>query len=415
MVKKIAKALKEENISNAVLFTALVAGLGYMVDIFDLLLFSIVRVESLRSLGLSEDLILSKGILLINAQMTGLLLGGILWGVLGDRLGRVSVLFGSILLYSVANIINGFVTNVETYAVLRFVAGIGLAGELGAGVTLASELLPRKWRGLGTTFIATVGMIGAVLAAVIADIADWRTAYIIGGVMGLVLLALRLNVRESKLYEKMRGNVHNASRGNFFLLFTRKRILRYLMVILIGAPIWGVVGIFITFTPEFAKAFGMTDLPTAGKAVLFSYAGLLVGDLISGLMSQALKSRRKAVAISLGFLTLFIALYVAAPHGSLPLYYAACFLMGIGCGYWAMFVQMGAEQFGTNIRATAATTVPNMVRGLTVPMTASFHALIPVFGTIWAGVAVVGFMMIVAAICLFFLPETFHEDLDYVE
>ena len=416
MKKRISKALEREGIDRAVMFTALVAALGYMVDIFDLLLFSIVRVQSLKDLGFAGDDILSKGVLLINAQMAGLMIGGILWGVLGDRLGRVRVLFGSILLYSLANIINGFVQNVELYALLRFIAGIGLAGELGAGVTLASELLPRHWRGLGTTFIATIGVSGAVLAALVAELTDWRTAYIIGGVMGLVLLALRLNVKESGLFEKMVGGDKKIKRGNFLMLFTKwDRFKRYICVILVGAPLWGVVGLFITFTPEFARAFGMAVLPKAGLAVLFCYAGLVVGDLLSGVMSQALKSRRKSVAISLGFLTLFITLYILAPHESLNLYYASCFLMGIGAGYWAMFVQMGAEQFGTNIRATTATTIPNMVRGLTVPMTASFHALIPALGVVGAGVSVVGVMIVLAALSLLLLEETFGIDLDYTE
>ena len=416
-MKRISKALEREGIDRAVMFTALVAALGYMVDIFDLLLFSIVRVQSLRDLGLTEPEILTKGILLINAQMSGLLVGGILWGVVGDRLGRVKVLFGSILLYSLANIINGFVTNVEMYAVLRFIAGIGLAGELGAGVTLASELLPRMWRGLGTTFIASIGVAGAILAAVVADVTDWRTAYIIGGVMGLILLAMRLNVKESSLYQKMAGEEKGVKRGNFLMLFSNfDRFKRYLCVILVGAPLWGVVGLFITFTPEFAKAFGMLEpLPKAGTAVLFCYAGLVVGDMISGVMSQVLKSRRKSIAISLVFLTLFITLYIIAPHESLNLYYASCFLMGIGAGYWAMFVQMGAEQFGTNIRATTATSIPNMVRGLTVPITASFHGLIPAIGVVGAGVSVVGTLIVMAFIALMMLKETFGVDLDYTE
>jgi MFS transporter, putative metabolite:H+ symporter len=413
-MKALYAAMEREGVEKAVMFTAVVAALGYMVDIFDLLLFSIVRVQSLKDLGIEGDAILTQGIVLINSQMAGLMLGGILWGVLGDRMGRVSVLFGSILLYSLANIANAFVQDVPTYALLRFIAGIGLAGELGAGVTLASELLPKHLRGLGTAFIATIGMIGAVLAAVIADITDWRTAYVVGGAMGLCLLALRLNVKESGLYQKV-SSVTEVSRGNFLLLFRRKRLLRYLAVILIGAPIWGVVGIFITFTPEFATAFGMAIIPKAGTAVLFCYAGLLAGDLASGVVSQILQSRRKTVAIFLGLLSLAILMYIIAPHESLSHYYGLCFAMGAGAGYWAMFVQMGAEQFGTNIRATAATSIPNMVRGLTVPMTAGFHALIPAFGVIGAGVSVLVIMIILAAGSLFVLPETFKTDLDYTE
>ena len=246
------QGLRDENIDKATIITIIVAALGYFVDIFDLLLFSIVRVESLRDLGLEGEQLLDSGVFLLNVQMAGLLIGGILWGIWGDKFGRLSVLFGSILLYSVANIANSFVNSVELYAVFRFLAGIGLAGELGAGVTLASELLPKKWRGLGTTFIATIGVLGATFAATVAEFTDWRTAYMIGGVMGLVLLALRINVRESALFQKMEDNV---SKGNFLLFFTRADLFkRYLAIILIGGPIWGVVALFITFTPEFAGA-----------------------------------------------------------------------------------------------------------------------------------------------------------------
>jgi putative MFS transporter len=415
-MQKIRDFLQREQVDKATLLTVTVAALGYFVDIFDLLLFSIVRVQSLKSIGVPEDQILETGIYLINVQMAGLLVGGIVWGIWGDKLGRISVLFGSILLYSVANIANGFVHDVEMYALFRFIAGVGLAGELGAGVTLASELFPRAWRGLGTTFIASVGVLGAVFAAFVAELTDWRTAYIIGGVMGLALLLLRINVRESGLYEKMAKGAQNISRGNFLMLITNGKLFtRYLAVILVGAPLWGIVGLFITFTPEFAKDFGMTVIPKAGTAVLACYAGLAVGDAFSGILSQLLRSRRKAVAICLVFMSCSIAAYVLAPHETLFEYYSLCFLMGVGAGYWAMFVQMGAEQFGTNIRATAATSIPNMVRGFIIPMSASFHFLIPYTGVTMAGVTVLAVMISLAFLSLLVLRETFHEDLDYIE
>lgn len=399
----------------AILMTVMVAALGYFVDIFDLLLFSIVRVQSLKDLGVAEADLLATGIRLINTQMAGLLIGGFLWGIVGDRAGRISVLFGSIALYSIANIANGFVTSVDHYAQLRFIAGLGLAGELGAGISLASELLPRTLRGLGTTFIASIGVLGATFAAVVAEFADWRIAYIIGGIMGICLLALRVNARESGLYETL-ARQEGVSRGNVLLLFTRPALLKkYLAVILVGSPIWGIVGLFITFTPEFAKDFGMVNIPKAGMAVLSCYAGLAVGDLFSGVLSQFLRSRRKAVAVSLGMLVMFIAVYVGLRHDSLPLYYLSCGLLGLGAGYWAMFVQIGAEQFGTNIRATAATTIPNLVRGLTIPMTAGFHALIPQLGVTGSGLAVMAVAITLALAALFTLKETFDTDLDYLE
>lgn len=407
---------KNLSMDRAVALTILVAALGYFVDIFDLLLFSIVRVQSLKDLGVPADQLLAMGIRLINCQMAGLLIGGIAWGILGDRMGRVSVLLGSILMYSVANIANGFVTSVDQYAALRFIAGIGLAGELGAGVTLASELLPTKWRGLGTTFIASIGVLGATAAATIADMTDWRVAYMVGGVIGLVLLFLRVNVKESGLYQKTASVTQGAARGNLMILLTRWSLLRrYIAVILIGAPIWATVGLFITFAPEFAKDFGMSVAPTAGKAVFFCYLGLAFGDMASGLLSQYLGSRRKTVAVFLSILVVFGGAHVMIHHNSLAMYYGLCFLIGVSIGYWAMFVQMGAEQFGTNIRATAATTIPNFVRGLTIPMTAGFHALIPHFGVTGSGVAVVGLTIALAFLSLLSLKETFTADLDFVE
>lgn len=405
--------LATADIDKATAITILVAALGYFVDIFDLLLFSIVRVQSLKDLGLEGEQLLDSGVLLLNVQMAGLLIGGIIWGVWGDKFGRLSVLFGSILLYSVANIANGFVQSVEMYAALRFIAGLGLAGELGAGVTLASELLPKKYRGLGTTFIAAIGVLGATLAAVVAELTDWRTAYIIGGVMGLCLLVLRINVRESSLFEKMDETV---SKGNIFILLKSWTLMRrYIAVVIVGAPLWAVVGLFITFTPEFAADLGLDIVPTAGTAVLCCYAGLAVGDLFSGLLSQFLQSRKKAVLVFIGMTAVSITLYVILPHETLFSYYAMIFFMGCWIGYWAMFVQMGAEQFGTNIRATTAISIPNMVRGMIIPISMGFNFLKPELGIVYSGVTVVGVVLVMAALATLTLKETFHEDLDYVE
>lgn len=412
MLKRIERKLE---IDRAVTLTIIVASLGYFVDVFDLLLFSIVRVQSLKDLGVAEANLMPLGIYLINVQMAGLLIGGILWGIWGDKLGRVSVLFGSILMYSLANIANGFVTTVDQYAILRFIAGIGLAGELGAGVTLASELLPRNWRGIGTTFIASIGVAGAVFAVVVAELTDWRTAYIIGGCMGLCLLVLRLQVKESSLFKIMKLKKKEISRGNLLLLLKPRLLKKYIAVILVGAPLWAVVGLLITFSPEFAKDFGMTDIPKAGTSVMFCYIGLVIGDTFSGLLSQFLRSRKKAVALFLIMTGGFSCLYAWGPHTSLDVFYTLCLLLGIGVGYWAMFVQMGAEQFGTNIRATAATSIPNMVRGSVIFSTFAFTALKPELGVTNAGLAVVFGLLILAFIALGSLKETFNDDLDYLE
>lgn len=399
-----------------VAFTILVAAFGYFVDVFDLLLFNILRVSSLKDLGVPEAELLDKGVYLLNAQMAGLLLGGFLWGVAGDKFGRLSVLFGSILLYSAGNIANAYVTSVDQYALLRFLTGIGLAGELGVGVTLASELLPKKLRGLGTTFIATIGVLGATAAAILANYVSWRDAYLIGGVMGFALLALRMGVKESGMYKKCEEQGKKVKRGSILMFFKNFDLFRrYAAVLLVGAPTWCVVGIFFTFTPEFAKDFGMKDLPTAANAVLYGYIGIAVGDMISGVMSQMLKSRRKSIAISLAMLVVTMLLFTALKPQSLQAYYFFCFALGLGAGYWAMFVQIGAEQFGTNLRATAATSVPNVARGLAIPITQAFRASIPALGVTGSGLAVFAVVMVFAFIGVYLVKETFHDDLDYVE
>ncbi len=411
----ITDGLKQITADKILAFTILVAALGYFVDVFDLLLFSIVRVQSLKDLGVSGDALFQQGVYLINVQMAGLLLGGFFWGVIGDKFGRLSVLFGSILLYSVANIANAFVHSVEQYAALRFITGLGLAGELGVGVTLASELLPKAVRGLGTTFIATIGVLGATVAAIVADMTDWRTAYIIGGVMGLLLLVLRIKVKESGMYENLAGH-KEVSRGNLLMFFKNADLFRrYIAVILIGAPLWATIGMFFTFTPEFAKDFGMIVMPTAGKAVLYGYIGIAIGDALSGIMSQLLQSRRKSIAISLVLLMAAILAFVIIKPQTVEVYYFLCLLMGIGAGFWAMFVQIGAEQFGTNLRATAATSVPNVVRGLVIPITAVFQALSPQLGVANSGLAIMAVVMCLAFLGLALVRETFSADLDYLE
>ncbi len=403
-------------LEKAVMLAVLVSALGYFVDIFDLLLFSIVRVSSLRDLGVAEGDLLSVGIHLLNAQMIGLFLGGLFWGVLGDKYGRVSVLFGSILLYSVGNILNGFVTSVDQYALVRLFTGIGLAGELGLGVTLVTELMPKHVRGLGAVFISFVGIMGAGFAALVADRLGWRDAYIIGGALGLGLLLLRIKLCESGLYAKTAAGGDRKSRGDLRLFLKKPALLKkYLLVVLVGAPIWAGVGIFITFAPEFARDFGMVAIPSAGTAVLACYMTQSFANLGIGVLSQTLKSRKKAMLAAIGLLAAAILLYVTVRTESLNVFYALCAGVGVGCGYWAMFVQAGAEQFGTDLRATAATSIPNVVRGLVVPMTALFHALIPAFGVTNSGLLVMSGAIAVALAALWQLEETFHADLDYLE
>ena len=392
----------------------IIAALGYFVDIYDLVLFSIVRVPSLKALGLQGQELIDQGVFLLNMQMAGMLVGGILWGVLGDRKGRLKIMFASIFLYSIANLLNGLVSTLPAYALLRFVAGVGLAGELGAGITLVSEVLHKSVRGYGTMIVASVGVSGAILANFVAKTFDWRNAFFIGGVLGLLLLITRISVAESGMFKQMA--TAQVSKGNFLSLFTsRERFGRYLHSILIGIPTWFVVGVLITFSPEFAKALGVSGAVSAGNAVMFCYLGLVLGDLASGLLSQALKSRKQVVLIFLLLTIAGIGWYFLARGVSPTMFYAICTFLGFGSGYWAIFVTIAAEQFGTNLRATVATTVPNFVRGMVVPITLLFQFCRKQFG-LEAGALLVGALCLaIALFSLWRLKETFHKDLDYFE
>jgi predicted MFS family arabinose efflux permease len=393
----------------------IVAALGYFVDIYDLLLFSIVRLPSLKSFELSEQDISSVGASIINWQMTGLLLGGILWGVLGDKKGRLSVLFGSIITYSLANIACGFVADPTTYKVLRLIAGIGLAGELGAGITLVSEVLPKHLRAIGTSLVAGIGLLGAVVAYFTVEFFDWRTAYFIGGGMGITLLLLRIGVFESKAFEAIKAQKH-IQRGNFFSLFTNKdRFIRYLKCIGMGLPTWFVIGILATFSNEFGKALQIAEPIKPGLSIMWCYVGLSIGDLSSGFISHWFHSRKKAVLSLMLFAFVFSLVYLFAGIKTASTLYKIALLMGFGVGYWAMFVTIGAEQFGTNLRATAATTIPNMVRGTVVGMTTLYGTLKPDWGVIhaatWVGVVcfTIGFLSVLT------ISETHGKDLDFLE
>lgn len=392
-----------------------VAALGYFVDIYDLILFAVVRTASLRSLGITDpEELIAKGKLLIDAQMYGMLLGGILWGVLGDKRGRLSVLFGSIVLYSLANLANAFVHDVTSYAILRFIAGVGLAGELGAGITLVAEVLPAHRRGWGTTIVAGVGLFGALLASVVSEIWDWRTAYVIGGVMGLALLALRVGTFESGMFERVKGAA--SVRGDFSMLFKKgERFLRYAGVVLIGVPIWYVVGILVVFSPEIAISLGMETPPKAGDAVFWCYFGLALGDLCSGALSQFLRGRKRVVLLFLLLSVPAYWFYFEKGGESLTWFKAACFVCGFVSGYWAVFVTLAAEQFGTNIRATVATTAPNFVRGTVPLLTTMFFAWKPEHGPAGSAMIVGAISLAIALIALTRVHETYGKDLDYVE
>lgn len=392
----------------------LVAALGYFVDIYDLLLFSIVRKPSLRSLGLSEDAINNQGMDIIGHQMIGLMIGGIIWGVIADKKGRLSVLFGSILLYSLANIANGFVETAAQYSLCRFIAGIGLAGELGAGITLVSELLPKEKRGVATSMVAGIGLTGAVLAYFISKSFDWRTCYFIGGGLGISLLLLRLSVFESGMFKSVQ---HAAvSKGNFFLFFaTWPRFKKYLLSILIGLPTWYVIGILVSFSDRFGKEFGIREEIDPGKGVMFAYVAISVGDVLIGLLSQALRSRKRALFIFYGLTIIAMVQFFTQQGGSANTMYLYCALLGFGTGFWAIFVTMAAEHFGTNMRGIAATTVPNMVRGALPLMTLLFKSLQPAQSYVHAAITTGVVVMVITIVAAIFTEETFGKDLDFIE
>lgn len=391
----------------------IVAALGYLVDMYDLFLFSVVRVPSLKALHVADDQLLTEGITLLNYQMAGMLIGGVLWGVIADKRGRLSVLFGSIIMYSLANIGNGFVTSLDQYAVLRFIAGVGLAGELGAGITLVTEVLPKEIRGYGTTLVATLGVLGAILAYFVADLFAWRISYFVGGGMGLLLLVLRFNVFESGMFKHAKER--SVDRGNIMMiLLNGKRLGKYLMAILVGLPIWFVVGILITFSPEFGAAKGIEGI-NAGKAVMLAFSGQVGGDIVSGLLSQYMRSRKKVIRL---FIVLSLAMvigYLLIPMQDLFSFYLLCTLLGFCNGYWTLFITIAAELFGTNLRATVATTVPNFVRGATIPLAALFVNFKPDLGVIQSGLVIGTATSVVALLALYFLEETFTKDMDFVE
>jgi MFS family permease len=397
----------------------IVASLGYFVDVYDLILFAMVRKSSLIDLGITGENIDIIGRQLHNWQFWGMMLGGIFWGILGDKKGRLSVLFASIITYSVANIANGMINSVEAYAFWRFVAGFGLAGELGVGITLVSEGMSKENRGYGTMLVASIGVTGAVAAAILSKLLDWRIVYYIGGGLGIALLLLRIKVVESGLFNHM--NESKADKGNFFQLFSNTKIFtKYLKSIMIGIPIWYVIGFFIMYASKFVKLTNISkeipiDIP---MIIMIYYIGLTVGDIVSGMFSQYFKSRKKVV-ISFILLTLFFSLvYLFAPIQTLTMFYIECGLLGLACGYWAVFITISAEQFGTNIRSTVANTAPNFVRGMFVVMgllLEFLEGIFPISMTL-APILTVGVLAFgIALYSMFTLEETFGKDLDYIE
>lgn len=407
----------EQNLTHRALnTTVIVAALGYFVDIYDLILFGVVRRPSLAALGFKPEDILDKGIALLNWQMAGMMLGGIIWGILGDKRGRLSILFFTILLYSIANIANAYVHDYTQYVVLRFIAGFGLAGELGLGITLVSEVMTSKNRGYGTTIVGGVGVLGAVLAYFVTSWFNWQSAYIVGGILGLALLVLRILVRESGMFNKVRQT--GTSRGEFFSIFTnRKRLLKYFYCICLGLPVWYIIGLLVNFSTEFAqKVFHINGAIVAGQAIMLHYIGASIGSLLWGIISQLLHSRRKALMIAMYGMVIVAGIYFSSFGMSANAFYAIIFLLGITQGYWTVFITVASEQFGTNLRATVTTTVPNFVRGSFIGVSLLFGILEKTQLGMWNAAVLVGIISIgLGFLALYKLQDTYNKDLDYVE
>lgn len=413
----------------------IVAALGYFVDIYDLILFNVIKKESLDALGLGGIDYESSEIFLFNCQMIGMLIGGILWGVLGDKKGRLSVLFGSILLYSIANVLNAYVTGLNSYAAVRFFAGLGLAGELGAGITLVVETMSKETRGYGTMLIVTFGALGAVFASIVGKegalfaehtnallgtgFVGWQMAYIVGGVLGLFLLLLRIGTYESGMYKRLTRTA-KATRGNFSILFQNKRtFIKYLSCILIGLPIWYIIGVLIALCVGLTHELGIEGAVT-GTAIMYAYIGLSAGDLLSGLLSQYFKTRKNVIFGYLIASLVLTGIFLFPPFLTLDWFYLMCFLLGTATGYWALFVTIASEQFGTNIRSTVTNTVPNFVRGSVVLITLLYKSLEPLFASSMSpkvfSAGIVGLICFSLALMgLISLKDTFNKDLNYIE
>ncbi|MCC6182821.1 MAG: MFS transporter [Bacteroidia bacterium] len=417
------------NSSKSINKIVIVAALGYFVDIYDLLLFGVERVDSLNSIlseqfpnlhpSFKKSLNDQYGKLLLNWQMFGMLLGGVFWGILGDKKGRLSVLFGSILVYSIANILNGLIHSTDAYIVLRFVSGFGLAGELGAGITLVSESMSKEKRGYGTMIVATIGVFGAVVAGFMGDvITNWRYSFFIGGGMGLALLVLRIGVFESGMYDAIKKEDH-IKKGNILQLFSNINSLKkYLCVIFVTVPVWYVMGTLVLFSPELSEMMGLPEKSvTAGRSIMYAYAGITIGDIFSGLISQLLKSRKKSLALFLSLTTLGVVLYFIYGGKSVAVFYSIVTFIGFATGYWAVFISTASELFGTNIRATATTTAPNFVRASTIFITFLLNLVIAVLDVdkLMATKITGAIIISIGFIALFFLEETFGKDLNYVE
>lgn len=391
-----------------------VAALGYFVDVYDLLIFSSERIESLQAIGVAKENMKDVGIMILNFQMAGLIMGGFLFGILADKFGRLKVLFASILLYSLANIGNAFVTNVTAFAIARLFAGIGLAGELGVALSWISESLDRKQRTIATMIVSAIGLLGGVAAALVATRFHWQTSYIIGGVMGLILLVLRVSVKESKIF--IRNSTKKAIRGDLVELFTsNKQLYKYMLCVFAGAPAVVFTNLYITLTPEFCQAFGIAEQASVSTAIMVFLITFAVSDILCGFLSKMMKQRKGPLLIYAALQVIAMSYFLLFPPETLQGYYYRCAFLGFSAGYWGILITNSVEQFGTNIRATVATSTPNLIRGITIPATLIFSLLVTSYGVITSG-AIIGFSLIgISIVSILLLKDKFENNLNYTE
>jgi MFS family permease len=391
-----------------------VAALGYFVDLYDMLIFSSERVEALGSIGVAKQKMGEVGLMLQNYQMLGLVIGGFLFGILADKFGRLRVLFASILLYSVANIGNAFVTNVPAFAVARLIAGIGLAGELGVALSWISESLKPQQRTIATTIVSAFGLLGGVVAAIMATHFHWQTSYMIGGIMGLVLLAFRVSLNESKLFEQTRQS--SAKKGNLFqLLSNKKQLKKFVLCVLSGAPAFVLLSIYVTLAPEFGAAFGITEQISVAHGIMVFLIVFAMSDVACGLLSKIMRKRKTPLLIFACLQILSIGYYLLVPPQTVEAFYFRCMLLGFSAGYWGILITNSLEQFGTNIRATVATSTPSLIRGMTIPASIFFTVVSKQTSLVTAG-AIVGFSLVaISIVSILLLDDKFENDLNFME
>lgn len=401
--------------NTGLILAVIAAALGYFVDLYDIVLFGVVRIASLKAIGITGDELISKGILLLNLQFAGMLIGGVAWGIIGDKFGRRLALISTITMYSAANIANGFVTDINSYALLRFIAGVGLAGELGAGITLVSEILPKNYRGYGTTVISFLGLVGALTASFVGSSFDWRVAYFVGGGMGIIVLGIRIvALRESEMFVEQKKLSH--TRGDILMFFRSKTLLmKFLAVIAVGMPIWYVSGIVITFSPEVGSALNLSRVITAAETLKWQAIGLAIGSGLSGIVSELIKNRKKVVLFCFIMMAVLTVVTLNMYNASADLFMMVIVVVGLGQGYWTVFLTMAAENFGTNIRATVATSVPNFVRSMVIPMSLWLNFIRHDVGLINGALIIGVIVFVIAFFALSFMKETYGKDINYIE